>query len=120
MALRKAWLTAENITKVLKRYRELDCPTLQQMAVEFDTSPHTVGYIVRHNIPPAEYKSLSRLRYSRSKLGHRNPMKGKKGELHHNYIGEVNDGYGYLTCLRDGKRMFVHRLVVMDSLGLKE
>ena len=47
-------------------------------------------------------------------------MFGKSGPLHHNWIGLVDDGYGYLTCLKDGKRQFVHRIVMAEALGVQE
>jgi len=53
-------------------------------------------------------------------MGSLNPMFGKTQEKHHNWIGQVDDGYGYLTCLKDGKRQFVHRIVMAEALGLKE
>jgi hypothetical protein len=39
---------------------------------------------------------------------------------HHNWKGAVDDGYGYLTLLKDGKRQFVHRIVMAEALGMKE
>jgi hypothetical protein len=66
----------------------------------------------------AEYAALKKLRYSRSKTGKNNPHFGKRGSESPNWIEEVEDGYGYLTCLVDGERVFVHRLVMAKALGI--
>jgi len=68
----------------------------------------------------AEFKALSAIRYSHSKEAEKNPMFGKIGEQHHNWVGLVDDGHGYLTCIKDGKRQFVHRVVMAEALGLAE
>jgi len=54
----------------------------------------------------------------KSSAGNLNPMTGKTREQHHNWVGECDDGYGYLTCLHLGQRMFVHRVVMAEALGL--
>ena len=67
-----------------------------------------------------DLKALSRLRYSASKTGSKNPMLGKKGPKHHRWKGLCEDGHGYLTTLWKGKRIFVHHLVMMQALDLKK
>lgn len=66
--------------------------------------------------------------YALSKMGDKNPMKGKVGELHQNYKGIVSDGKGYLMCLKPdwytgrkgSKHVFVHTIVMCEALGLTE
>lgn len=66
--------------------------------------------------------------YSNSKLGKRNPMFGKYGEQHPKYIGIIDDGKGYLMCLKpdwytsrkNSKYVFVHSLVMCEALGITE
>jgi hypothetical protein len=118
MAISKQWLTEKNIQLVLKRIREKDCPSNQQMAAEFHTTPHNIGWILRNHLGEVEYRAVKVVRYSRSKTGKKNPMFGKRGEETPNWKGEVNDGYGYLTCLQAGKRQFVHRTVMAKALGI--
>lgn len=120
MAISKRWLTEENIAKVLSMYRSKEAPTASQIAQRLQTSIHTVTWALSQRMSSAEYEALKKLRYSRSKMGSKNPMQGKTGARHHNWVGECKDGYGYLTCLVDGKRVFVHRHVMARALGLKE
>ena len=66
--------------------------------------------------------------YARSKTGDLNPMKGKFGNEHHNFIGEVSDGRGYLMVLKPdwytgrkgSKHVFVHQVVVCKEMNLPE
>lgn len=120
MALRKSWLTEKNVAEVLRIYREPACLNKQEIAVKLGTTPHTVGWIIRNKMPPEEHHALKVLRYSKSKTGTKNPMFGKTEKAHHRWIGEVDDGYGYLTCMYKGKRQFVHRIVMAKVLGLPE
>jgi hypothetical protein len=45
-------------------------------------------------------------------------MSGKVQEEHPRWLGECEDGHGYLTTLYNGKREFVHRVVMMEALGV--
>lgn len=66
--------------------------------------------------------------YRLSKLGEKNPTYGKAGKDHPNYKGIVNDGNGYLMCLKPewytgrvgSKHVFVHSVVVCENIGLTE
>lgn len=122
MSVSKRWLSnPANIEAAVARYRSKDMPTKAQIAKELRTTYSTIVRAIRVSMPPAEQKALAALRYSASKLAERNPMFGKRGEEHHNWIGLCDDGYGYLTALDvDGKRRFVHRIVMAQSLGLQE
>ena len=120
MSISKRWLKEQkNVEQVLKLYRSVESPTLQDIADQLQTTYHNVVWVCKNKMPEAEYKALSAIRYARSKTAEKNPMYGKSGEAHHNWIGLVDDGYGYLTCLKDGKRQFVHRIVMAEALSMK-
>ena len=91
---------------------------MDEIARRLKTSYHNIQWVCKNHLPEQEHKALTAIRYSHSKLGEKNPMYGKSGPLHHNWIGLVDDGYGYLTCLKDGKRQFAHRIVMAEALGL--
>lgn len=65
--------------------------------------------------------------YRKSKLGDRNPMKGKYAEKHHNFIGRSSDHKGYYTLPRpvwwtgpNKNRVFEHHVVYALAHGLTE
>lgn len=66
--------------------------------------------------------------YRNSKLENKNPMRGKYQELHHNYKGLIDDGNGYLMCLKPNwytgrkgcKHIFYHHLVICQHLGITQ
>lgn len=66
------------------------------------------------------------LTYSNSKQGVLNPMLGKFAIAHHNYIGVVSDGKGYLMVLKPewytgrkgSKHVFQHQVVICANLGI--
>lgn len=66
--------------------------------------------------------------YRDSKMGDKNPMKGKSGEAHHNYKGKVDDGNGYdmvlkpawYTGRKGSKHVFYHSVVMCEALGITE
>lgn len=47
-----------------------------------------------------ELRERKRRCYAKSKLSSKNPMYGKYGESHHQYIGQVSDGKRYLLILK--------------------
>src|SRR5665213_692700 len=119
MSISKEWVNSPtNQAQVLTRYRSKAHPTTLAIAQALQTTTHNVAHILKTRMPEAERKALAKVRYSASKTGDKNPMLGKKGELHPRWIGECADGYGYLTCLHNGHRMFVHHVVVLKALGL--
>jgi hypothetical protein len=145
MSISKRWIEQPaNREQVMELYRSRDFPTLVEIAKTLGQTTATISHILRHYMPQPERKALATLRYSMSKMGDKNPMKtihflqardsdsiafkmgdknpmkGKTGEAHHRWIGECDDGYGYLTCLHNGKRQFVHRVVMAEALGLPE
>jgi hypothetical protein len=121
LSISKRWTSnTTNVERVLKAYRGRGILTIAQIAENYSTTHHNVAHILKEHMPHAERKALAKIRYSASKAGSKNPMKGKTGKKHHNWIGECEDGRGYLTCLHNGKRRFVHRVVMAKALGLKE
>lgn len=121
MSISKTWLgNPENTKKAVELYRERSFPTVETIAAMLGTTPQTVSRALRSALSDAERKALAAVRYSVSKTGAKNPMKGKRGMAHPKWIGECADGYGYLTCLHEGKRKFVHRVVMAEALGLQE
>jgi HNH endonuclease len=120
MAISKEWVGQQaNRESVLRLYRSTTLLTLEKIAGQLGTTYHNVSYVIRQYMPEAEKKALAKLRYSASKSGRKNPMKGKTGTTHPRWIGECEDGYGYLTCIHTGKRRFVHHIVMMKALSLK-
>lgn len=121
MSVSKTWTSEPSNQKaVLERYRSMELPTIETIARELGATYHNVQAVLCRCMSKEEWKALSTLRYSASKTGAKNPMKGKTGEAHHNWKGLCDDGYGYLTHLWKGKRQFVHRTVMMGALGLEE
>ena len=119
MSISIAWTNdPKNQAAVLAAYRSMDLLSQEQIAERLQTTLHNVNHVLKTHMPLAEKKALARVRYSRSKEGEKNPMHGKMGEAHHNWIGACEDGYGYLTCLHNGKREFVHRVVMMQAIGV--
>jgi hypothetical protein len=78
---------------------------------------------------PTEFRQNRKVQnYSESKQGPKNPMYGKKSDKHPNFVGDVSDGKGYLMRLKPewytgrqgSKYVFVHHIVICESLGLTE
>jgi hypothetical protein len=119
MSVSKAWTgDPKNQAQVLELFRSPEAPSQQMIAEKLGTTHHNVMWVLRNLIPKAEFKALTAIRYSRSKTGSKNPMFGKSGEQHHAWIGACDDGNGYLTILKDGKRQYIHRIVMAEALGL--
>lgn len=76
----------------------------------------------------AEFRSLrKRDNYRKSKLGDKNPMKGKFGHEHHNFVGRASDHKGYYTIVRpdwwtgpNKRRVFEHHVTYCLAHGLTE
>lgn len=122
MSISKSWMQVpKNRELVTKAYRDTQSIlTVQAIAEALGTTHQTVAAILKEDLQPAERRALAALRYSVSKTGEKNPMLGKTGTNHHGWKGECDDGYGYLTILWNGKRQFVHRVVMAQALGLSE
>lgn len=121
MSISKAWLSSwENRMRAAALYRDVSrLLTIAAIAEELGTSHQTIGYSLHQDIPTPERKLLAAVRLSASKTGTKNPMRGKTQEQHHNWVGDCSDAKGYLTRLHHGKRVFVHRIVMAEALGLR-
>ena len=106
----------------------LDTTTSEQIGTLLKIRRAKVKAIVLEHHTLAEWHGKSALAYSRSKSGEFNPMKGKFGELHHNFIGDLLTDNGYIQCLKPdwftgrtgSKHVFRHYLVICEELGLTE
>jgi len=120
MAVSKAWKSnPSNREAVVAMYRSSECLTCAKIAERLGTRSENVRAIVAECIPKAERKALASLKYSASKTGAKNPMYGKRCEEHHSWKGACEDGYGYLTIKYNGKRRFLHHVVMMKALGIQ-
>lgn len=102
--------------------------TLQQIADLLKIQRWKVEEIIKKEYSKEVRLARKRICYQKSKLGLNNPMFGKVKEEHHNYIGDVSDGKGYIMCLkpewytgRKGcKHVFKHHIVICEHLGITE
>lgn len=92
--------------------------TYQAIADELGTTYKVVRSRAVKHFPKDFLSARKRANYSRSKLGDLNPMRGKTGEHHHNYVGRASDHKGYYTIVRPtwytgskAKRVFEHHVV---------
>ncbi len=108
----------ESIQHVLDVYLSDGKPTMQGVADQLSTTEQNVRFVVNNHLSAEMARAEKALRYSRSKLGAANPMQGKTGEDHHNWIGKCEDGRGYLTQKVGEKRYFVHRVVMAEMLEI--
>ena len=106
--------------QVLALYLADDKPTLQTVADRMGTTFHNVQAVVKQHLSAERLKGEQALRYSRSKMGAHNPMQGKTGLQHPNYIGDVFTKDGYLQRKVEGRYVLVHRIVMAEALGLTE
>jgi hypothetical protein len=121
MSVSKKWTSnPTNIQLTLDTARANPTMLLEALATQLETTYHNVNWILRTYLPPEEFKAQKALRYSISKEGEKNPMKGLTQELCPHWKGEISDGRGYLTILINGDRQFVHRHVMAQALGLEK
>lgn len=124
----------ENIFEVSEDQENIVCSLfentntrLQDIAKESKLLFYQVQSILDKHYTKEQQNTRKSKLYRASKLGHNNPMLGKKGPLHHNYKGEIDDGNGYLMIRKpdwyEGRKgnsyVFVHTLVMCEALGLK-
>lgn len=101
---------------------------LQDICKECKIEYYQLKEILNINFTQAEQDARKSKLYRASKLGDKNPMKNHTGELHHNYKGVIDDGNGYLQCLKPdwytGRKgseyVFVHHVVMCEALGITE
>ena len=120
-------MSAKNISKmddslkkrIVEMYLSKEKPSAMDIAGGVGETVQTVRYILSHALAADVWAAEKAIRYSRGKIGTLNPMKGKCLERHHLWKGAVSDNKGHLTIkMPDGKRQFVHRLVMAKALGL--
>ena len=112
----------------IKHYYENTEMTQQQIAEKLGIPWKRVFKYIKNNYSSQERKERKSLRYSNSKQGVKNPMYGKFGEDHHNFVGVVGDSKGYLMILKPSwftgrkgsKHVFLHNVVVCLDLGITE
>lgn len=107
-----------NREAVLAAYLGPDRPTTKSVALSLGTTFHNVSHILSQALEPERLKAEQALRYSRSKTGAANPMQGKSGSQHHNFIGRISDGHGYLQIKVGRRYVLEHRLVMSKALGV--
>lgn len=93
-------------------------PTIEDLRAEFHESYQTIVKILKANIHPERYKHEKALRYSRSKMGSKNPMTGKFTYQHPRWKGQCSDHKGYITKVMDGKRYFYHHIVMAQAMNI--
>jgi hypothetical protein len=118
--------TLAQAQQIVARYTAPDKPTLEEVAQELGCSYKRVYGAVSRALTKDQRLAEKQIRYSKSKTGDRNPMKGKYGELHHLFKGACSDNKGYLTVIRPEwmaagpQRVFQHHAVMCQALGLPE
>jgi len=95
-------------------------PTIHQVADMMGTSFHNVHGVLKQQLSPETLKNEQRLRYSRSKMNDRNPMKGRYGKRNPAYKGVISDGNGYLQLKVGDEYILLHRHVMAQALGLEK
>lgn len=121
MSISKRWVSvAANRERAVSLYLDLDrILTIEQIAAELGATAASIGLILREDIADADRRALASIRYSNSKVGTKNPMRGNVRAKHPRWKGVCVNQAGYLTALVDGKRQLVHRVVVATELGLR-
>lgn len=107
-----------NVKVVVRAYLAEDKPTVTELAKRLGTHHVNVIHILKTNLPEDQYRYEKALRYSRSKIGAKNPMLGVSGERHPRYKGEVSTGKGYVQKRVNGRYVLVHVSTMLDLLGL--
>ena len=111
----------------IKHFIETTEMTLQQIADHLGITYKRV-YTIWKKYPAAYRKARKVNNYRKSKLGVKNPMNGRYGNDHHNYVGLVSDSKGYLMQLKPAwytgrkgsKHVFAHSIVVCENLSITE
>lgn len=105
-------------SRVVATYLDGRLLTAHQVAKLHNTGFHTVLAILQQELSEETRRQEYSKRLALTKLGDRNPMKGRCEEAHPNWKGICSDKKGHFTMIRDGKRYFVHRLVIADYFGI--
>lgn len=92
--------------------------TLMEIAKTLKKRQPTIKTIMIELYGEEAFTQRKRRLYQLSKQGSKNPMKDKRGSLHHNYKGRCSDNKGYFTVITPHwmesrkKRMFEHQVVL--------
>ena len=120
---------ADLCRQAVDMYLSSDKPTLREVATTLSVTFHTAQEMVRRGVSEERLKEEQALRYSRSKSGSKNPMRGKTGAQHHNHKGRLFcDPNGYVLVLKpdwytgrlQSKHVYEHQVVMAEMLGLTE
>lgn len=114
--------------ELTKTLFETTAMTYQEIADELGISFHQVLNVVHRSYSAEVIRERKRKNYQKSKLGDLNPMKGVVRTKHHNYVGEVSDGRGYLMILKpewytgrkNSNHVFVHHVVICEHMNLTQ
>jgi hypothetical protein len=93
---------------------------MKQIARQLGTTESSVQAVISMNMPQEERRALAMLRYSASKIGAKNPVFGKFAAQHPNWKRICSDQKGYMTIIRERKRVFVHHEVMLKALDLSK
>lgn len=130
MSVSKKDLANEELCEqVVRLYVSEQKPTLKDIAKQLRVTFHTAQEMVKRALSEEELREEKALRYSRSKVGNKNPMTGKSGVQHHGHKGRLFcDPDGYVMVLKPdwytgrpgSKHVYEHSVVVAQMLGLTE
>ena len=120
-------ISDETVQAVCNLFLNTNTP-LHDIVKQFSLEYWELQNILNSNFTEEQQKQRKHKLYSLSKQGSKNPMSGKYRELHHNYKGIVDDGNGYLMCLKPdwytgrkgSKHVFLHSVVMCKALGITE
>lgn len=120
-------VSEEIINAICSLYENTNAP-INAIRDEIGVRISTVYNVINEHYTE-EYRNERRAKlYRLSKLGEKNPMFGKYGVEHSKFKGIIEDGNGYLMCLKPdwytGRKgsnyVFLHSIVVCEALGLTE
>lgn len=116
-----------NLEHAMELVEQTDLP-LREVAFEVGATYGAIRMWYSRTYP-ADFRAQRKIpNYRESKLGDKNPMKGKSLEQHHGWIGRASDHKGYFTVVKPswwtgpnrGKRVFEHHVVYAQAHGLTE
>lgn len=101
---------------------------IEDICSEVKLPNYMVQDVLRRNFTKEQIDKRHAKFYRESKLGLKNPMTNRTYEQHHNYKGIIDDGNGYLMCLKPdwftGRKnktyVFVHHIEFCLATGLTE
>lgn len=102
--------------------------TIRQISEKTGKPFSQVSNYIRDNYSSDFRKKRKSVCYRNSKLGDKNPMKGKTAGEHPRYLENVSDKKGYLmrvkpswyTGRKHSTHVFTHHIVICEQLGLTE